>query len=103
MTEYRSEFSNTEYGKAFPTGFSILDGILNGGLREGLTVIGALSGLGKTTMLLQIANNIAEQGEDVIYFSLEMNKSELLTRTISRLSYQIPKKAARVQHTLRAL
>lgn len=92
MTEYRSEFSNTEYGKAFPTGFSILDGILNGGLREGLTVIGALSGLGKTTMLLQIANNIAEQGEDVIYFSLEMNKSELLTRTISRLSYQIPKK-----------
>lgn len=91
MSTYRYELSSDDYGRAYSTGFSLLDEILNGGLREGLTVIGALSGTGKTTLLLQIANNIAEQGEDVIYFSLEMNKSELLTKTISRFSYQIPK------------
>ena len=91
MTEYRQQFSNPDYGKAYPTGYKLLDEVLNGGLREGLTVIGALSGLGKTTVLLQIANYIASQGQDVIYFSLEMNKAELTTRTISRLSYQIPK------------
>lgn len=70
------------------TGFNRLDKALDGGLYPGLYVIGAISSLGKTTLTLQIADNIAAQGQDVLFFSLEMSKSELIARSISRLTYE---------------
>lgn len=71
-----------------PTGFKILDSFkfLDGGLDEGLTVIGALSSLGKTAFTLQVADQIATAGHDVIFFSLEMSANELRDRSISRYS-----------------
>jgi len=70
-----------------PTGFKDLDNILDGGLYEGLYIIGAISSLGKTSWLLQICDQIAQNGQDVLYFSLEMSKSELMAKSISRLTY----------------
>ena len=70
-----------------PTGFQQLDDLLDGGLFPGLYVIGALSSAGKTTLALQIANQIAASGKDVLYFSLEMDKDELAIKSISRISY----------------
>lgn len=69
-----------------PTGFNTLDGsgFLDGGLSEGLYVIGAISALGKTALALQIADQIATAGHDVIYYSLEMGEDELRDRSISR-------------------
>lgn len=69
------------------TGFSELDRLLFGGLHEGLYIIGAISSLGKTTFTLQIADQIAEQGQDVLFFSLEMSKYELIAKSLSRLTY----------------
>ena len=69
------------------TGFSGLDRILDGGLKPGLYFIGAISSLGKTTLALQIADNIAAKGRDVLIFSLEMGKDELIAKTISRLTF----------------
>lgn len=69
------------------TGFNNLDGILDGGLYEGLYIIGAISSLGKTTLLLQIADQIASSGRDVLIFSLEMARTELIAKSISRLTY----------------
>lgn len=69
------------------TGFKELDGILDGGLKPGLYFMGAISSLGKTTLVLQIADNIAAQGRDVLIFSLEMGKDELIAKTISRLTF----------------
>lgn len=71
------------------TGFSKLDEILGGGLYEGLYILGAISSLGKTTLALQIADNIARGGNDVLIFSLEMSKYELIAKSISRISHQI--------------
>ena len=71
----------------FPTGFSQLDGILDGGLYAGLYIIGAISSLGKTTFCLQICDQIAAAGHDVIIFSLEMSKDELIAKSVSRHSY----------------
>lgn len=71
---------------ATPTGFSKLDDILDGGLYEGLYIIGAISSLGKTTFALQIADQIAQSGRDTLIISLEMAKSELLAKSISRLT-----------------
>lgn len=66
------------------TGFPLLDEVLSGGMREGLTVIGAISSLGKTTMAQQIADNVAQSGRDVLFISLEMARSELMSKSISR-------------------
>lgn len=72
---------------AVKTGFKQLDEILDGGLYEGLYAIGAISSLGKTAYCLQIADNIAAQGQDVIIISMEMSKFEFIGRSISRLTF----------------
>lgn len=69
---------------AVPTGFKKLDDTLGGGLFEGLYVVGAISSLGKTTFVMQIADQIAQSGQDVLIFSLEMGRSELMAKSISR-------------------
>lgn len=69
------------------TGFSLLDAELEGGLYPGLYILGAISSLGKTTLMLQIADQIAQQGRDVLYFSLEMEANELISKSISRLTF----------------
>lgn len=66
------------------TGFSKLDEVLDGGLYEGLYIVGAISSLGKTTLVTQIADQVAKQGHDVLIFSLEMARSELMAKSISR-------------------
>lgn len=72
---------------AISTGFCDLDILLDGGLYEGLYIIGAVSSLGKTTFCIQMADNLAKQGQDCIIFSLEMAKSELMAKSISRLTF----------------
>lgn len=75
---------------ATPTGFKQLDAALDGGIYEGLYILGAVSSLGKTTFCLQIADQIARNEEqDVIIFSLEMARSELIAKSISRLSREL--------------
>ena len=71
-----------------PTGFPKLDAALDGGLYDGLYVLGAVSSLGKTTLCMQIADQLAMQGRDVLIFSLEMTAFELMARSISRESFQ---------------
>ena len=69
-----------------PTGFDELDHTLDGGLYEGLYIVGAISSLGKTTFIMQIADQIAQGGNDVLIFSLEMARSEIMAKSISRLT-----------------
>ena len=71
----------------FPTGFKGLDKILDGGLYAGLYVMGAISSLGKTSFALNICDNIAASGHDVLIFSLEMAKRELIAKSISRNTF----------------
>lgn len=73
---------------AISTGFKQLDDVLDGGLYEGLYICGAISSLGKTTFVLQIADQIAKSGQDVLIFSLEMARNELISKSVSRLTVQ---------------
>lgn len=70
------------------TGFPALDRALDGGLYDGLYVIGAISSLGKTAFCMQMADQLAEQGRDVLIFSLEMTAFELMARSISRETFR---------------
>ena len=65
------------------TGFSNLDAEA-GGLYPGLYCIAATSSLGKTTFCHQMADNLAMMGEDVIFFSMEQSRLELVTKSIAR-------------------
>lgn len=70
------------------TGYKQLDKILDGGLYPALYTVGAISSLGKTNFILQMSDQIAQAGNQVLYFSLEMSKAELIARSISRITYQ---------------
>lgn len=81
--------NRNEEVEAIPTGFSNLDKVLDGGLYEGLYGIGAISSLGKTTFALQIADYIAQYDKKpVLYFALEMGTYELMTKSISRITFE---------------
>lgn len=80
---------------ALKTGFAGLDEALDGGLYDGLYVIGAVSSLGKTAFCMQVADQLAMQGRDVLIFSLEMMTWELMARSISRESFQLDTSARR--------
>ena len=70
-----------------PTGFKGLDNILDGGMYEGLYILGAISSLGKTSLALQICDQVAQAGTDVLIFSLEMARTELMAKSISRHTF----------------
>lgn len=70
------------------TGFYQFDK-LAGGLYPGLYVLGAISSLGKTTFVQQIADNVAAAGKPVLFFSLEMSRLEMASKSISRLTARI--------------
>ena len=83
------ELSIANARDAIPTGWKNLDKELDGGLYEGLYVIPGATGTGKTAFALQMAYQIAAQGQDVLYISLEMGEEEIYERHISRISYQL--------------
>jgi replicative DNA helicase len=67
-----------------PTGFSLLDTYLSGGLRSGeLALLGGPQGLGKTTFVLQILRSVAKAGGAGIYFSYEHDAPTVLERMIA--------------------
>lgn len=87
--EYIADLNDFEKRRDYKTGLSNIDEAIDGGLHEGLTILGAMSSAGKTTLILQIADNLAKRGEYVLFFSLEMSKFELMSKSISRLTYKL--------------
>lgn len=65
-----------------------------GGFVPGLIILGATPSAGKTTFLSQIADNIAGQGNPVLFFSLEQSRLEMTSKSISRLTAQLDKRNA---------
>lgn len=65
------------------TGFANLDRVTN--LTPGLYVIGAISSLGKTTFMHQICDQMAKAGSHVLYFTLEQNRLNLVSKSLSRI------------------
>jgi replicative DNA helicase len=89
-TEYLMELENRATGSArgLTTGFIDFDKLTNG-LRPGqLIVIAARPGLGKSTLALNIVENLALKcNEPSLLFSLEMSQDEILDRLISSVGH----------------
>lgn len=84
------------------TGFKNLDKAING-IRPTLYVLGAIPSLGKTTLMHQIADNLAKNGQNVLFFSLEQGKLELAAKSISRLTYTSKKHTKTPQNTIQVM
>lgn len=80
-------FKSTEY----MTGFRELD-LLSGGIYPGFYVLAAISSLGKTTFAMNIADNLASSGNDVLFFSLEQSKLEMISKGIAKTLYSLKNK-----------
>lgn len=83
-----------KFGKSnVMTGFSNLDTRAKG-LYPGLYVMAAISSLGKTTLALQMADNLAAEGYDVLFFSMEQSRLEMVSKSFARLTAQQDMKTA---------
>ncbi len=76
------------------TGLHDLDRFISGLNNSNLMLLAARPGMGKTSMALNIALNVAKKypKRTVVFFSLEMSKTELVTRLISNESFVDNKK-----------
>ena len=75
-----SEIDPTEYAPP-PTGVEELDRVLGGGLVPGsVTLLGGEPGIGKSTVLLQAAAEVAVSGRTVLYVSGEESPQQVRLR-----------------------
>ena len=83
--EYLAENPVDQIG--IPTGFPRFDQAIGGGLRRGsISVIGARTGIGKTTLGINMGTNIAAKGISVLYLDTEMQKEDHIHRMLARKS-----------------
>ena len=69
-----------DFGRS-STGMGELDRVLGGGIVQGsLILVGGDPGIGKSTLLLQAAENIAKQGDTVLYVSGEESLRQVALR-----------------------
>lgn len=81
-----------EHFKPIPTGFTELDAVVSGGFRAGqLVLLSGPAGVGKTSLLMQIARNIAVTGQAGCLFACYEHETDYLTqRLISMESVTVP-------------
>jgi DNA repair protein RadA/Sms len=73
-----------------PTGYGPLDRLLSGGLVSGsVTLLGGEPGIGKSTLLAQVALMLAKTGVPVVYVTGEESPSQVALR-LKRLSPALP-------------
>lgn len=87
VTDLLLHIQDIQEGQTVPTvksGYKDLDRILGGGFqRNGLYILAARPGKGKTTMALNIAKKVAKRGHTVVFISLEMDRDQLSARIVA--------------------
>ena len=84
MTRLEELSNSSETLPGLSTGFSAVDGKINGLNKSDLLLLAARPGMGKTSMALNVALSAAKSsGKTVAIFSLEMSREQLVTRLIA--------------------
>ena len=78
------EKANSKTDYSMYTGIYDLDLLTDGLHAQELTIIGARPGMGKTTLALQIGENIASKGKYVAFISLEMSETQIINKILAR-------------------
>lgn len=87
-----------EANEPITTGYKSLDRLMDGGFYEGLYILGADTGTGKTTLIMQIAESIAKSGKDVLIIALEMSSRDLIARSVSRLTFEASRSSGKKEN-----
>lgn len=74
--------------RGLSTGFSCLDRITGGLQPDDVWVFGGRTSMGKSVVLPCLTRGIAEQGQGVLLFSLEMSRRAVQARMIADISYE---------------
>lgn len=78
------------------TGIKDIDRALQGGfMRRTLITLAAAPGAGKTAIAQWIFENMAAAGQNVLYINLEMDRAQLLARSIARIAWRLRGKSGR--------
>lgn len=82
--EFLAYLDRRGWAAVMSTGIAGLDKALDGGLHAGLTVLGAVSSMGKTSLMLQMADTLAAAGRNVLFITIEMSRMELIAKSAVR-------------------
>lgn len=80
IEEAESRFANWGKLQGMSTGFPSIDELTLGLVGGELIIIAGLTSRGKTTLAMNITNNIAKTGKTVLFVTLEMTHAELTSR-----------------------
>lgn len=79
--QLKEDMHNYNHGACIPTGFTWLDEALRGGSRKGeLACIIGTTGIGKTTMMINMARRFLDGGARVLHIYLDSTKEETAIR-----------------------
>lgn len=77
---------NPEMQTGIQTGIHAIDSMIGGINAPDVTIISAPPGEGKSTLALNIAKNVMDQGHGVLFFSLEMKAEQLMWKVFSQIT-----------------
>lgn len=86
MLKINDRFVNPDAFRGILTGITRFDNMTNGLHGGELIVLAARPGVGKSTLAMNIAQNVAEHGKTVAVYSLEMSNQQLVERLLSSMS-----------------
>jgi len=91
IDKFEAELKHEPSAKGIPTGFEEFDRVTNGLCGPDMIVIGARPSVGKTSLMMNIVENVClGQGKPVLVFSAEMSTEALTKRLIfSRAKFAI--------------
>ena len=78
--------SNPTQYVGLPTPWPKFNESIGGGMRTGVTLIGSRAGVGKTSIAINVANFLSEQGIPTLILDTEMEIKDVLPRMIANLS-----------------
>lgn len=82
--EYLERIAEGKVKPYVSSGYKALDDVLGGGfVNEGLYILAARPGCGKTTLAIQIADKIANAGKPVLFVSLEMSSLQITAKRVA--------------------
>ena len=93
MLKINERFVNPDNCRGIQTGFKRFDNMTNGLHGGELIVLAARPGVGKSTMAMNIVENVAKAGKTVAVYSLEMSNEQIVERLLSSMSGVLAAKA----------
>lgn len=96
LGQYAADIERFSANRDRTTGFYNLDQLRDSDgtrysnpLRSGVYVLGAITSLGKTTFITQMAEHLATNGSAVLYYTLEQSALDIYSKGIARRMYQL--------------